>query len=70
MSQGVLGYQDFLAARDGEADLARHTLSRGEGFFAELARRPVRSGGADLNLPLTGPSPPGHTLGRPLQSPD
>ncbi len=37
------GMAALLAARDGEADLARHTLSRGEGFFAELARRPVRS---------------------------
>ena len=43
MSQGILGYQDFLAARDGEADLARHTLSRREAVFAGLARRPVRS---------------------------
>ena len=28
------------------------------------------AGGADLNLPLTGPSPLRHTFGRALQSPD
>jgi hypothetical protein len=41
--QGIRGYQEFLTARDGEADLARHTLSRREAFFADLAGRPVRS---------------------------
>jgi hypothetical protein len=37
------GYEEFLAARDGEADLARHTLARRERFFADLERNPVRS---------------------------
>src|SRR5262249_22932292 len=40
---GVLRYRKFLAARDGEADLLRHTLSRREVFFDSLARTPVRS---------------------------
>jgi hypothetical protein len=38
------GYLAFLVARDGEADLTRHTLSRREAFFEHLARDPVRSG--------------------------
>jgi hypothetical protein len=42
-TQGIRGYEEFLAARDGEADLARHTLSRRESFFADLEHRPVRS---------------------------
>ncbi len=37
------GYLAFLLARDGEADLLRHTLSRREAFFGRLAREPVRS---------------------------
>ena len=37
------GYLAFLLARDGEADLLRHTLSRREAFFDRLAREPVRS---------------------------
>ena len=37
------GYLVFLLARDGEADLLRHTLSRREAFFDRLAREPVRS---------------------------
>src|SRR5438034_901407 len=37
------GYLAFLRARDGEADLLRHTLSRREAFFDRLAREPVRS---------------------------
>ena len=40
---GAGGYHAFLLARDGEADLLRHTLSRREAFFARLAREPVRS---------------------------
>ncbi len=42
-SDGVQGYLEFLATRDGEPDLLRHTLSRREDFFAALAREPVRS---------------------------
>ncbi len=37
------GYLAFLRARDGDADLLRHTLSRREAFFDRLAREPVRS---------------------------
>ena len=37
------GYLAFLLARDGEADLLRHTLSRREAFFDRLVREPVRS---------------------------
>ena len=37
------GYLAFLRARDGEADLLRHTLSGREAFFDRLAREPVRS---------------------------
>jgi hypothetical protein len=37
------GYLAFLLARDGDADLLRHTLSRREAFFDRLAREPVRS---------------------------
>ena len=40
---GAGGYHAFLLARDGEADLLRHTLSRREDFFERLAREPVRS---------------------------
>jgi hypothetical protein len=36
-------YLEFLAARDGDADFARHTLARREAFFAALARDPVGS---------------------------
>ncbi|MGH7896265.1 MAG: hypothetical protein ACREQL_16485 [Candidatus Binatia bacterium] len=37
------GYLDFLCARDGTANLARHTLSRREALFERLERHPVRS---------------------------
>ena len=37
------GYLEFLIARDGEPDFARHTLSRREAFLERLARDPVRS---------------------------
>src|SRR5215469_14260059 len=40
---GILRYREFLAARDGEADLLRHRLSKREAFFDELARSPVHS---------------------------
>src|SRR5262249_11138125 len=36
-------YLAFLVARDGDADLGRHTLSHREAFFERLARDPVRS---------------------------
>jgi hypothetical protein len=42
----VDGYREFLAARDGEPDFARRTLSRREVFFARLAREPVRAAAA------------------------
>ncbi len=41
--QGIVGYREFLAARDGAADLLRHRLSKREALFDELARNPVRS---------------------------
>jgi hypothetical protein len=37
------GYLAFLAGRDGEPDLLRHTLSRREAFLDRLARDPLRS---------------------------
>jgi hypothetical protein len=39
----VLRYRKFLAVRDGEPNLLRHTLSRREAFFDGLAQDPVRS---------------------------
>jgi len=41
--RGIARYREFLAARDGAADLLRHTLSKREAFFDEITRRPVRS---------------------------
>jgi hypothetical protein len=41
--QGIVRYREFLAARDGEADLLRHRLSKREALFDELDRSPVRS---------------------------
>jgi hypothetical protein len=40
---GPAAYLEFLVARDGDADLVRHTLSRREAFFDRLAREPVTS---------------------------
>ena len=40
---GADGYLAFLAARDGEASLSRHTLGRREAFFAAIDREPVRA---------------------------
>jgi hypothetical protein len=40
---GLAAYQRFLSVRDGDPDLAHHTLSRREAFFRDLDRRPVRS---------------------------
>ena len=40
---GIARYREFLAARDGEADLLGHRLSKREAFFDELMRSPVRS---------------------------
>ena len=42
-NQGIVRYREFLVARDGEADLLRHSLSKREAFFDDLARSPVRS---------------------------
>lgn len=39
----ILGYRRFLAARDGQADLARDTLSRREEFYRRIEAEPVRS---------------------------
>ena len=41
--QGILRYREFLAARDGEADLLAHRLSKREAFFEEITRNPVRA---------------------------
>jgi hypothetical protein len=40
---GIEGYRDFLARRDGEADLLNRRLANREHFFAELEDNPVRS---------------------------
>jgi hypothetical protein len=41
--QGIARYREFLAARDGDADLLSHRLSKREAFFDQLACNPVRS---------------------------
>jgi len=41
--RGLAGYRAFLAARDGSADLTRHTLSHREARFAALEGAPLRS---------------------------
>lgn len=43
---GIEGYRDYLARRDGEADLLHRRLSSREEFFAGLESDPVRSTGA------------------------
>ena len=40
---GIEGYREFLARRDGEADLLNRRLSNREQFFNELEDNPVRS---------------------------
>jgi hypothetical protein len=40
---GIAAYERFLAARDGDPDLPRHTLSNREKLFADLAAHPVTS---------------------------
>lgn len=40
---GIEGYRDFLARRDGEADLLNRRLANRERFFGELEANPVRS---------------------------
>jgi hypothetical protein len=40
---GIPAYAEFLATRDGAADLPRRTLARREEFFARLGADPVRS---------------------------
>ncbi|OBK51338.1 hypothetical protein A5656_26210 [Mycobacterium gordonae] len=39
----IEGYRDFLARRDGEADLLNRRLAKREQFFEELEANPVRS---------------------------
>lgn len=39
----IEGYRDFLARRDGEADLLNRRLANRERFFSELEANPVRS---------------------------
>jgi len=41
--QGIVRYREFLVARDGDADLLSHRLSKREAFFDNLALSPVRS---------------------------
>jgi hypothetical protein len=41
--RALASYEAFLATRDGEADLARHSLPGRDDFFAALAAHPVRS---------------------------
>ncbi|ORW27364.1 hypothetical protein AWB91_03425 [Mycobacterium paraense] len=40
---GIEGYRDFLAERDGEADLLNRRLANREKFFNELEANPIRS---------------------------
>lgn len=40
---GIEGYRDFLARRDGEADLLNRRLANRERFFGELEANPVRA---------------------------
>ncbi len=40
---GIEGYRDFLARRDGEADLLNRRLANRERFFDELEANPIRS---------------------------
>lgn len=42
-STGIEGYREFLARRDGEADLLNRRLANREQFFAQLEANPVRS---------------------------
>jgi hypothetical protein len=42
-AQGIVRYREFLTARDGDADLLGHRLSKREALFEQLARNPVRS---------------------------
>lgn len=42
-STGIQGYRDFLARRDGEADLLNRRLANRERFFDQLEANPVRS---------------------------
>lgn len=40
---GIEGYREFLARRDGDADLLHRRLASREEFFAALEARPIRS---------------------------
>ncbi|MEB3062843.1 hypothetical protein [[Mycobacterium] zoologicum] len=42
-SNGIEGYRDFLARRDGEADLLNRRLANRELFFDRLGAKPIRS---------------------------
>src|SRR5271169_3689991 len=42
-NHGIVRYREFLVARDGDADLLRHRLSKREAFFDDLEWNPVRS---------------------------
>lgn len=42
-NQGIVRSLEFTIARDGDADLLRHELSKRETFLDDLARRPMRS---------------------------
>lgn len=42
-STGIEGYRDYLARRDGDADLLNRRLSSREQFFSALEANPVRS---------------------------
>jgi hypothetical protein len=42
-NQGIGTLSRVLIARDGDADLLRHTVSKRDAFFDNLERNPVRS---------------------------
>ncbi|QQW33722.1 hypothetical protein [Mycobacterium marinum] len=42
-SSGIEGYREYLARRDGEADLLHRRLATREEFFAALVAEPIRS---------------------------
>jgi len=43
MTSGLVGYQEFLVERDGEADLLNRRLSHREAYFDGIEKDPVRS---------------------------
>ena len=59
MNNTIEGYRDFLAKRDGEADLLNRKLANREQFFLDLESNPVRSAHpADREVFLAQPAPP------------